>query len=1227
VSQAQPHVIEDELSRRILVMAGPIGTSVQRLELAEADFRGERFAEHRVDLRNNNEVLLLTRPDIIEDIHVAFLEAGTDIIETNTFNANALSQADYGLQELVVEMNVTAARVARRAVERALAHDPRPRFVAGVLGPTPRTASLARDVHDPAARDVSFEDLRRAYSEQARGLLEGGVDLLLAETSFDTLNLKACLFAIEELFDELQRRVPVMASVTFTQPGSERTLTGQTVEAVWASISHAPLLSVGINCALGPEEMRPYVEELAALAPIRVSCHPNAGLPNPLLPSGFPASPEDMGRVLGEFARNGWLNIVGGCCGNTPDHILAIAQAVEGVAPRVPPPGDGLTRLSGWDALVMRPDSNFVNVGERTNVAGSPKFARLVREGDFDGALSIAREQVKNGAQIIDVNMDEALLDSVAAMTRFLNMMAMEPDVAHVPVMIDSSDWNVIEAGLRCLQGKGIVNSISLKEGEQVFKERARCIRRYGAAAVVMAFDEEGQAASADRKVEISARAYKILTEEVGFPPEDIIFDPNVLTVGTGIEEHDEYALAFIEATRRIKEVCPGAKVSGGVSNVSFAFRGNNRVREAMHSAFLYHAIRAGMDMGIVNPGQLTVYADVPPDLLEHVEDVLLHRRADATERLITLAQQVKQEGPVEAAVQAWREGPVAERLSHALVHGIADFAEEDAEEAMRELGSPLAVIEGPLMAGMNVVGDLFGAGKMFLPQVVKSARVMKRAVAYLTPFLEAEKAASTSGPRGRIVLATVKGDVHDIGKNIVGVVLACNNYEIVDLGVMVPMDKILDAAREKQADMIGLSGLITPSLHEMAHVAREMERRGLQTPLLIGGATTSKAHTAVKIAPVYSGPVIHVQDASRAVGVAGSLISDDLCGGFVSDVRAEQQRLREQHERSVEKQPLLALSAARERRLTLDWGSYEPPRPEFFGVRVADPVPMGAILPLIDWSPFFATWELVGTYPRIFDHAQWGARAREVFEDAQRLLDSIVSHGSLVGRAVMGFFPANSVGDDVVLYRDESRTEVAATLRTLRQQATRPEGQPYVALADYVAPRETNLADSIGMFAVTSGIGLDAIVQQFEERHDDYMAIMAKALADRLAEATAEWAHREARVAWGFGGDEQLTSADLIRERYRGIRPAPGYPACPDHSEKRTLFDLLRVESAVGIHLTETFAMTPASSVCGYLLAHPQARYFTVGRIGQDQVEDYATRKAVDVETARHWLAPLLDD
>jgi 5-methyltetrahydrofolate--homocysteine methyltransferase len=1227
VSQAQPHVIEDELSRRILVMAGPIGTSVQRLELAEADFRGERFAEHRVDLRNNNEVLLLTRPDIIEDIHVAFLEAGTDIIETNTFNANALSQADYGLQELVVEMNVTAARVARGAVERARAHDPRPRFVAGVLGPTPRTASLARDVHDPAARDVSFEDLRRAYSDQARGLLEGGVDLLLAETSFDTLNLKACLFAIEELFDELQRRVPVMASVTFTQPGSERTLTGQTVEAVWASISHAPLLSVGINCALGPEEMRPYVEELAALAPIRVSCHPNAGLPNPLLPSGFPASPEDMGRVLGEFARSGWLNIVGGCCGNTPDHILAIAQAVEGVAPRVPPPGDGLTRLSGWDALVMRPDSNFVNVGERTNVAGSPKFARLVREGDFDGALSIAREQVKNGAQIIDVNMDEALLDSVAAMTRFLNMVAMEPDVAHVPVMIDSSDWNVIEAGLRCLQGKGIVNSISLKEGEQVFKERARCIRRYGAAAVVMAFDEEGQAASADRKVEISARAYKILTEEVGFPPEDIIFDPNVLTVGTGIEEHDEYALAFIEATRRIKEVCPGAKVSGGVSNVSFAFRGNNRVREAMHSAFLYHAIRAGMDMGIVNPGQLTVYADVPPDLLEHVEDVLLHRRADATERLITLAQQVKQDGPVEAAVQAWREGPVAERLSHALVHGIADFAEEDAEDAMRELGSPLAVIEGPLMAGMNVVGDLFGAGKMFLPQVVKSARVMKRAVAYLTPFLEAEKAASTSGPRGRIVLATVKGDVHDIGKNIVGVVLACNNYEIVDLGVMVPMDKILDAAREKQADMIGLSGLITPSLHEMAHVAREMERRGLQTPLLIGGATTSKAHTAVKIAPVYSGPVVHVQDASRAVGVAGSLISDDLRGGFESDVRAEQQRLREQHERSVEKQPLLALSEARERRLTLDWGSYEPPRPEFFGVRVADPVPMGAILPLIDWSPFFATWELVGTYPRIFDHAQWGARARELFEDAQRLLDSIVSHGSLVGRAVMGFFPANSVGDDVVLYRDESRTEVAATLRTLRQQAARPEGQPYVALADYVAPRETNLADSIGMFAVTSGIGLDAIVQQFEERHDDYMAIMAKALADRLAEATAEWAHREARVAWGFGGDEQLTSADLIRERYRGIRPAPGYPACPDHSEKRTLFDLLRVESAVGIHLTETFAMTPASSVCGYLLAHPQARYFTVGRIGQDQVEDYAERKAVDVETARHWLAPLLDD
>jgi len=1219
-----PSPIRDLLEQRILVIDGAMGTMIQRYNLQEADFRGERFREHPVDLKNNNETLNLVRPDVIEEIHAAYFDAGADIVETNTFNANAVSLADYRMEGLAHELNVAAARIAVKARDGALARDPgRPRFVAGAVGPTTRMASMSRDPDDPGSRPVSFDQLEAAYRDQVRGLVEGGVDLILCETTFDTLNLKAALFAIARFFEEGGRRVPVMASITFTQVGNERMLTGQTVEACWNSISHAPLLSVGINCSLGPKEMRPQIEELSRIAPLPVSCYPNAGLPNPLLPTGFPEGPEDMAVALGEYARNGWLNVVGGCCGTTPDHVRAIAAAVEGVSPRRVPRPERYTRLSGLDALTIRPDTNFVNVGERTNVTGSPRFAKLVLAGEFEEAVAVARHQVQNGAQIIDVNMDEGMLDSEKAMVRFLNLVGAEPDISTVPLMIDSSRWSVIEAGLKCLLGKGVVNSISLKEGSEAFRRQALLVRRYGAAVVVMAFDEKGQADTVERKVEVCSRAYRILVDEVGFPPEDVIFDPNVLTVATGMEEHADYAVAFIEATRRIKATLPGCKVSGGISNISFSFRGNNVVREAMHSAFLYHAIQAGMDMGIVNAGQLAVYEEIPKDLLELVEDVLLNRRPDATERLIAFAESVKQKEKGPARDDEWRQGSVEERLSHALVKGIVDHIEADTEEARRKYGRPIAVIEGPLMDGMNVVGDLFGSGRMFLPQVVKSARVMKKAVAYLQPFLEAEKeAAGPRPPEARIVLATVKGDVHDIGKNIVGVVLACNSYEVIDLGVMVSSERILAAAREHGADIVGLSGLITPSLEEMVHVAREMEREGFTVPLLIGGATTSKAHTAVKIAPSYGNGVVHVLDASRAVGVVGQLKSPESRAAFEAENRRAQERLRVQHRERGTERPLLSLEEARRRRTPVDWTGYEPPRPAFTGARVLDPVPLEEIVPYIDWSPFFHTWELKGTYPKIFDNEAWGSKARELFDDAQRLLARIVEEKLLVARAAFGFFPANALGDDIEVYADAARSRVATLLHTLRQQSDKGEGEPDQALADFVAPRGTGLEDYLGAFAVSAGFGIEGLVASFEKDHDDYGAIMAKALADRLAEALAERLHRRAREEWGYGRGESLSHEELIRERYRGIRPAPGYPACPDHTEKRTLFDLLRVEETVGIRLTESFAMYPAAAVCGLYLSHPQARYFAVGRIERDQVLDYQRRKGLDLRSVERWLA-----
>ena len=1243
------------LAERIAVLDGPRGTMIQGFKLKEAEFRGDRFVAHPRDLRGNNDLLSLTRPEVILDIHRRFLAAGADIIGTNTFNANRISQADYGLEAEVPELNLVAAQLARQAADEWMARNPGRRvFVAGAMGPTNRTASMSPDVNRPEYRAVSFDELVEAYLEQARGLVSGGVDVLLPETVFDTLNLKACLFGLERLFEELGRRWPVMISVTVTD-ASGRTLSGQTLAAFWHSIRHARPLSVGINCALGAAQMRPYVEELARMADCYVSCYPNAGLPNAF--GEYDDTPAHMASVLGEFAREGWLNLVGGCCGSTPAHIQAIAEAVGGVPPRVPPVAPAELRLSGLEPLTVRPMANFVNIGERTNVTGSPKFAKLIRADDFEGALQVARQQVDNGAQLIDVNMDEGLLDSEAAMVRFLHLAAAEPEIARVPVMIDSSRWTVIEAGLKCLQGKGVVNSISLKEGEERFLEQARLIRRYGAAVVVMAFDERGQADTLERRQEICRRAYRLLTHEAGFPPEDIIFDPNVLTVGTGMEEHANYGVDFIEATRWIKQHLPLAKVSGGISNVSFSFRGNQAVREAMHSAFLFQAIQAGLDMGIVNAGLLAVYEQIPRDLLERVEDVLFNRRPDATERLIQIADSLRQQDKAPISEAAWRQGTVEQRLEHALVKGIVDFIEADTEEAHRKLGRPLDVIEGPLMAGMNTVGDLFGTGRMFLPQVVKSARVMKKAVAYLQPFMEAERQSTRGRPRGKILLATVKGDVHDIGKNIVGVVLACNSYEVIDLGVMVPCEKILETARREGVDLIGLSGLITPSLDEMAHVAREMERERFRVPLLIGGATTSRLHTAVRVAPGYSEPVVHVLDASRAVPVVASLLSPEQRPGFLERLRTDYERARAQHQ--AQRQELLPLAEARARAAKLDYDDL--PQPEFLGLRALasdrqeaecgaenrgsgdreagiaappDLVRLEDLVPCIDWSPFFHTWELRGRYPSILQHPNHGEQARQLYADGQRLLESIVTGNLLVARGVHGFFPAWSTGDDIEIYTDATRVVLRERLHFLRQQAVKAEGSPNWCLADLVAPKPgggtgagQGLGDHVGGFAVTTGHGLAELVQRFRADHDDYNAILAEALADRLAEAFAEWLHRRVRAQWGYGHDEALTAEQLIDEAYRGIRPAPGYPACPDHTEKQTLWRLLEAERHTGIRLTESYAMAPGSSVSGFYFAHPAARYFAVGRLGPDQVADYARRKGMTLADAERWLGPWLNE
>ncbi len=1215
------------LHERILILDGAMGTMIQQRKLDEAAFRGERFKDWTKDLKGHNDLLNVTQPSIIEEIHRQYLEAGADIIETNTFNSQAISLTDYKMETLGYELSKAGAECAKRAVTAVQRAQPGRRcFVAGAIGPTTKTSSISTDVNSPAARGTTYEELVNAYGEQVRGLLDGGADLLLVETIFDTLNAKAAFFAIQQAFASGARRVPIMASVTFIQAGSNRGVTGQTVEAFWNSISHVPLLSVGMNCALGPKEMRPLIEELSQIAPIYISAHPNAGLPNPLLPTGFPETPETLAPQLREWAENGWLNIVGGCCGTTPAHIKRIAEAVRGVKPHALSKVEPYTRLSGLEAVTIRPDSNFVNIGERTNVTGSPAFAKLILADDYEAALSVARQQVEGGAQIIDVNMDEGMLDSKAAMEKFLRLVASEPDICKVPIMVDSSKWEVLETGLKNIQGKAVVNSISLKEGEKKFIDQATLIRRYGAAVVVMAFDEKGQADTLERKKEICARSYKILTGQVGFPPQDIIFDPNILTVATGIEEHNNYALNFIEATRWIKQHLPGAKVSGGISNISFSFRGNNVVREAMHAAFLYHAIKAGLDMGIVNAGQLAVYEEIPKDLLELVEDVLFNRRPDATERLVNFAETVKAKGRVVAKDDEWRKGSVEERLSHALVRGITDYIDQDTEEARQKYPKPLEVIEGPLMAGMNIVGDLFGSGKMFLPQVVKSARVMKKAVAYLMPYMEEEKKRSGNfQAQGKVLLATVKGDVHDIGKNIVGVVLGCNNYEVIDLGVMVPCEKILAAARENKADIIGLSGLITPSLDEMVHVAKEMTREGFAVPLLIGGATTSKAHTAVKIAPSYEPGVVHVLDASRAVGVVGSLVSHTQKEGFVRQVRDDYERMRQSHQDRGAK-PLLSVVQARANRFMPDWETVDIPVPTALGVRTIADQPLVELISYIDWSPFFHTWELRGRYPTIFEDRNVGPRAKELYDDARRLLDEIVQKRQLKASGVYGFFPASSVGDDIELYQDTSRKTVLTTIHHLRQQSEKPTGQPNLSLADYVAPKEFGRQDYIGAFAVTAGIGLDELCKRFDRDHDDYNSIMAKALADRLAEAFAEFLHKRVREEWGYGKNEQLTNDDLIRERYRGIRPAPGYPACPDHTEKRVLFDLLSAEKNAGITLTESFAMLPAASVSGFYFAHPDTKYFAVGKIGKDQVEDYARRKGMDVRTIERWLSPNLN-
>ncbi|MBW7883563.1 MAG: methionine synthase [Caldilineaceae bacterium] len=1225
MNDLRPH-IRELAQERILILDGAMGSLIQQFRLEEADFRGERFAGHPYPLKGNNDLLTLTRPDVIRAIHAQYLEAGADIIETNTFNAQRISQADYHMEAFAYEMNVAAARLACDVAQEFTEQTPdKPRYVAGALGPTNRTASLSPDPNDPGFRNVSFDALKDAYKEQARGLLDGGADLLLVETIFDTLNAKAAIFAIDELLAERGSDIPVMISGTITD-ASGRTLSGQTTEAFWHSVMHARPFSVGLNCALGPEQMRPYLEALSSVADTNVSCYPNAGLPNEF--GEYDLTPDELAHHLHDFASSGFVNIVGGCCGTTPEHIRRVAAAVAQLRPRRPTRAAPYTKLSGLEPLTLTPQTNFVNIGERCNVTGSARFRKLVLAGDFDEGVRIAKQQVESGAQMLDVNFDDGMLDGEAAMVRFLNLIAVEPEIARVPVVIDSSKWPIIEAGLKCVQGKAIVNSISLKDGEDAFKARAKTIRRYGAAVIVMAFDERGQADTVERRVEICTRAYRLLTESIGFPPEDIVFDPNILTVGTGMEEHANYAVDYIEATRLIKRALPGCKISGGVSNLSFAFRGNNVVREAMHSAFLYHAIQAGMDMGIVNAGALPIYADIPADLLEMVEDVIFNRRADATERLIAFAQTVKDEGKKKQVVDdAWRHLPVGERLAHALVKGIDDYIVQDVEEARQQFAEPLAVIEGPLMDGMNVVGDLFGAGKMFLPQVVKSARVMKKAVAYLQPYIEAAKAQNGGNhAAGKIVLATVKGDVHDIGKNIVGVVLGCNNYEVIDLGVMVPAEKILETARREQADMIGLSGLITPSLDEMVHVAREMQRLGIDKPLLIGGATTSRIHAAVKIDPHYDGPVVHVSDASRSVGVVERLVNPKSRTLFADEIKREYAKLRDHHNDNRSRKPLLALAEARARAFTCDWQAAPVVRPAMLGTRVFAPVNLGGMAEKIDWGPLFHAWELKGAFPQILNDPVKGEEARRLYEDAQEMLRDFIALSQIEARAVIGFWPANRDGDDVVLYCDESRSAELGRFHMLRQQVDKGSGRPCLSLADFVAPVDTGVMDYMGAFVVTAGLGVDELVRHYQSQHDDYRAIMVKVLADRLAEALAELMHEEVRKHfWGYAPHEDLSSEDLIKEKYQGIRPAPGYPACPDHSEKRTIFDLLQAEAATGVHLTEHFAMYPTAAVSGFYFSHPGAAYFTVGRIGHDQLEDYARRKGWSLEEAERWLRPNL--
>jgi len=1214
------------LTQRILVIDGAMGTMIQTYRLDEAAFRGGRFRDHPKDLKGNNDLLCLTQPEVIAEIHRAYFGAGADIVTTNTFNATSIVQSEYGLADLAYEISRAAASLARAEADAMEKRDgSRPRYVAGSLAPTSRTASISPDVNDPGFRNVTFRQLAAAYRENARGLIDGGADILLVETVFDTLNAKAALFAIEEEFASRGIRLPVMCSGTITDL-SGRTLSGQTPEAFYASVSHVPLLAVGLNCALGSAQMRSFLAALSAVASMPVSVYPNAGLPNAF--GGYDETPEEMASQLGSMARDGLANLIGSCCGTTPAHTAAIVEAVRGVGPRRIPERRGYTLLSGLETVEIRPDSNFVNVGERTNVTGSTRFRKLIQDDDYDAALSVARQQVEDGAQLIDVNMDEGMLDSEAAMRRFLNFVASEPAIARVPIMIDSSKFSVIEAGLECTQGKCVVNSISLKEGEAAFIEYATRVRRHGAAVIVMAFDEQGQADTVERKVAICERSFRILTEKVGFPPEDIIFDPNVFAIATGIEEHNAYAVNFIEACREIKQRFPLSHVSGGVSNVSFSFRGNEPVRRAIHAVFLYHAIRAGMDMGIVNAGQLMVYEDIPGDLLERVEDVVLNRRPDATERLLEVAESMKgTDRKKETAIEEWRSLSARERLIHALVHGIDTFVLEDVEAARREAERPIHVIEGPLMDGMNVVGDLFGSGKMFLPQVVKSARVMKKAVAYLIPFIEAEKG-DGGGIRsnGKIVVATVKGDVHDIGKNIVGVVLRCNNYEVVDLGVMVPCQKILDTAREEKADAIGLSGLITPSLDEMVTVAKEMKKQGFDLPLLIGGATTSVAHTAVKIDPEYDRPVVHVLDASRAVGVVNQLLGAETRAHFVTGKKDEYRKLREAREAAGGgEKKLIPISAARARREKIDLAHVAAP-PTFLGTRVFEDYPLSDLVDRIDWTPFFQAWELRGVFPRILRDPVVGAQATSLYDDARELLESLVRDRRLRARGVIGFFPATTIGDDIRLFTDAARATERAVIHGLRQQADKSDSRANFCLADFVAAHDTNVEDHVGGFVVTAGEGLDAIVAEFEKDHDDYRAIMAKALADRLAEAFAERMHeRVRREFWGYAKDEQLSNEEIIKEGYRGIRPAPGYPACPDHTEKRTLFDLLDAERVTGVMLTDSFAMWPGASVSGWYFAHPQAHYFGVGKIGRDQVEDYARRKSMSIADVERWLSPNL--